>query len=129
MNLCLNNTNPITLGMSKLSVIIILLLTSIGLFVAYNVLPFYYYYYELVGQMQSLVEVAGSNTDQELRKKLEYHMKKMSIPADIEDVVIVRRPGHLTISLEYQEIFYITWKDQDIDLYVFPFVARVEGDF
>lgn len=116
-------------GMSKLTLMILLAAFGTCVFLIHQILPFYYYYYELVNQMESLIAVAGSNTDKEIRQKLKQYMKEMQIPASIEDVEIIRRPGYMLMRLEYEEVFYITWNGEDIDLKVFPFVAQAEGKY
>ena len=68
-------------------------------------------------------------TDQSIRKKLEYHLKKMEIPADIADVKINREGNRIQISLKYKEIFYIKYRGKTYDLYVFPFHAEAVGTF
>ena len=56
-------------------------------------------------------------------------MKKMQIPASPEELKIVRDGNHMLISLKYEEIFYLTFRGKDYDIYKFKFDARAEGDF
>lgn len=116
-------------GLGKLTLIFFGFIICLSLYVGSKVLPFYFYYYELESHMQTLVKVAGSNSDKELRQKLNYHIKKMGIPVREDDLIIVRTPGKISFSLEYEEVFYFDWKDKTYELYVFPFTAEAEGAY
>ncbi|MCB0353222.1 MAG: DUF4845 domain-containing protein [Bdellovibrionales bacterium] len=116
-------------GLSKWTVLVFGLLTVSVLFVAYHVLPFYYYYYELLNQINSLAEVASSNTDQEIRNKLYYHIKKMKIPVEKDEISIARYDNRIQISVEYDEVFYITFRDKDYDIHTFHFQAYVDRNY
>ncbi len=95
----------------------------------YNIAPFYYYFYELQNQFDAAIRVASEYTDQEIRTKLLYHMKKFEIPADAEELRIERYDDRMKISLDYTEVFYITWKDKDYTIWEFPFHAEVDRGF
>lgn len=116
-------------GIGKLTLLVFGLLLAAIVYSAYRILPFYYYYFELVNHMEQVIKVASTETDQELRKKIVYHMKKMQIPASPEELKIVRDGNHMLISLKYEEIFYLTFRGKDYDIYKFKFDARAEGDF
>jgi len=92
-------------------------------------MPFYYYYYELVNQMEAVIRVAGLENDRVIRDKLAYHIKKLEIPADIKDLKIAREGNRMKISLAYEEVFYIRYGGKDYDLHVFPFKAEAQGSF
>lgn len=79
--------------------------------------------------MATVIRVASTHTDQELRQKLMYHIKKMEIPMEPEDLLMEREGRHMRISLEYEETFYVTFQDKDYEIYTFPFHAYAEGDF
>ena len=116
-------------GIGRITLIFFGTLTTVAVFCGYQILPFYYYHYELLNQLESLTRVAGVETDQSIRKKLDYHLKKMQIPADISDVRINREGNTIHISLMYKEIFYIKYRGKVYDLYVFPFHAEAVGSF
>ena len=116
-------------GLGRITLLVFGSLLSIFLFCGYQILPFYYYHYELLNQFESLTRVAGIETDQSIRKKVEYHLKKMQIPAEISDVKINREGNKIQISLKYKEIFYIKYRGKTYDLYVFPFHAEAIGTF
>ena len=77
--------------------------------------------------MEAACRVASEYNDKEIRTKLQYHIKKMQIPARPEDLKIYRGGGKISISLPYREVFYVSWKGKDYDIYVFNFNAKAEG--
>lgn len=116
-------------GMGKLTALVFGAILAVAIFVGYNVLPFYYCYYEIQNQMDQAIKVASTYTDKELREKLWYHIKKLEIPVEEEDLKIERDSGVMRISLPYQEIFYVTYKDKDYDIHTFNFHAYAEGQY
>lgn len=114
-------------GVGNLTLLVFGSLLLAVLYTAYHVIPFYYYYYELVNQMEAAVKVASLETDAELRKKLTYHIRKMQLPVDPEELRIERGGDSIRISLRYSETFFIPWRDRDIDIHTFPFYAEAEG--
>ncbi len=116
-------------GVGKLTLLVFGLLIGAVLYCSYHIMPFYYYYYELQNQMASLIKVASTNTDVEIRRKLGQHMRRMDIPAEVEDVRIERFGEKMTISLEYDEIFEVRYHSEVYYTKVFHFVARAEGQF
>ena len=115
-------------GMGKLTLLVFGTIVAAALYVAYNVLPFYYYYFELQEQMRQLVRVGNVYSDKELREKLRRHMERMEIPATIDAVKIERRGTNTAVSLEYSEVFYIRWQGKDIEVHRFNFRAHAEGE-
>lgn len=116
-------------GLGKFTVMFFGPLLFIVFYCAYHIVPFYYYYFELVNQMQSHIEVAGVNTDKELREKLNYHIEKLGIPVDPGELIIRRAGNRILFRLRYKEVFYIPWRGRDIDIKVFPFDAQAEGEY
>ncbi len=116
-------------GIGRLTLIVFGTIGAIAAFCAYQIVPFYYYYFELLNQMEAVIRVAGIEDDRKIRGKLDYHIKKMQIPAEIDQLKIVREGNHMKLSLKYEEVFYITYRGKTYDLYVFPFLAQVEGNF
>ena len=114
-------------GIGKYTLIVFGALLGAGLFAAYHILPFYYYYFELQEHMQQLIRVANVYNDKELREKLRTHLKRMDIPASIDEVKIERMGNHVSMSLAYQEVFYLTWEGKEYEIYVFDFHAFAEG--
>ncbi|MDC0358812.1 DUF4845 domain-containing protein, partial [Oligoflexia bacterium] len=98
-------------GAGKITTLVFGTLIIVTLYCTYYIAPFYYYYYELQNQFITVIRVASTHTDQEIRQKLMYHLKKMQIPMDPEDLKIEREDRTMRISLEYQEVFYITFQD------------------
>jgi Domain of unknown function (DUF4845) len=97
-------------------------------YLAYNVLPFYYYYYELQNQFEATIRTASMETDVDIRRRLTRRMQEMEIPADPEDLLIERDGGRMRIRLKYTEVFRIPWGDEDREVRRFDFDAYAEGD-
>lgn len=113
-------------GVGKITIVIFGLLTAAVVYSAYNIFPFFYDYYELRNQMESLARVASTQTDQELRQKLFYHIKKMELPLDPEDVRISRNDGRVQMQAQYDEIFSVPFQDKYYEIYVFHFDAYID---
>jgi len=116
-------------GASAITTIVFGAITIVVVYSAYHILPFYYYYFEVVNQMESVIRVASTNTDQEIRRKLDYHIRKMGIPAKPEDLRISRQGNHMQIRLPYREVFAVNFGDKEHVIHVFDFVAEAEGQF
>lgn len=116
-------------GVGKLTLLIFGSIIGSVVFVAYHVLPFYYYFYELKNQMRAAIVLASTATDQEIRRKLVDKIKWMEIPADPAKLLIERGNGVMKISLAYQEVFYVTFRGKDYDIQKFDFLAEEEGSF
>ena len=116
-------------GAGALTLIVFGALLVALVYSASKVLPFFYYYYDLENQMQSLIKVAQDNNDQEIRKKLMYFIRKYEIPAREQDLRIMRGANSMKISLPYKEVFYVPWQGTDHVIYVFEFNAQAEGRF
>lgn len=115
-------------GAANLTVIVFGALVALAIFLVYSIGPFYYYYFELVNQMEAAVRMAGEYTDQELRAKLMYHIKRMELPVDSAELIIERDDNSIHISLPYEEVFYVTWGDRDYEIHTFEFYAEAKGN-
>lgn len=116
-------------GVGNLTILVFGTVVAALLYAGYQILPFYYYYYELQNQMDALARVAGEETDKSIREKLTYHIKKMELPVDpSEDLVVERVDGKIHMLLEYEEVFYIPFQGKDYTIHVFPFRAEVERE-
>lgn len=116
-------------GVGRLTILVFGTLAAVAVFCGYQILPFYYCYFEITNQMEQVIRVASTNTDKEIREKLLYHIKKLELPVEPDDLRIERDAGVMRISLPYREIFYVTWKGKDYDLHTFEFNAYAEGRF
>lgn len=116
-------------GASTITTIVFLIIFGALFFCAYNIIPFYYYYFEIQNQFEQIIEVASTETDQEIRKKLEYHIKHAELPVKPEDLKISRDGRNIYISLRYAEIFYIRFRGKDYDLHRFDFHAQASGPY
>jgi hypothetical protein len=116
-------------GAGWLTIMVFLAIFGAVGYVGYRVLPFYYYFYELQNQMEAAIKVASTETDEEIRKKLLVHIKKLEIPCEPEDLKIERSEGFMKIQLKYSEVFYITIAGKDYDIHRFYFDGYAEGKF
>ena len=69
------------------------------------------------------------DTDEEIRRKLMVFIKQYQIPVEEEALRIERNGNVMRISLKYQEVFYITFREKDYTLRTFDFDATTEGKF
>lgn len=115
-------------GVGKLTLLFFGSVLAVLLYSAYKIFPFFYYYLELQNQMEAAIRVAQTHTDDELRQKLLYHIKKMEIPMGApENLLIERSADIMRVALAYEEVFYINWREKDYVIYTFPFLAQAEG--
>ncbi|MBX7136739.1 MAG: DUF4845 domain-containing protein [Oligoflexia bacterium] len=114
-------------GAGKLTTLVFAIILGAALFSGYKILPFYYRYFELQNQMEQVIRIASTLTDAEVREKLWYHIQHNDIPVEPEDLKINRENSILTVSLEWDEIFFITFRGKDYDLHTFHFATRAEG--
>lgn len=116
-------------GLSKITFAVFAIIIGAALYSGYHIGHFFYDYFEMKNHMATVIRVASQNTDEEIRAKLWYHMKKMDIPAEKEDLRIEREDRTMRISLEWEETFFVTWEDKDYDIHTFKFHAYEEGQF
>jgi hypothetical protein len=118
-------------GVGKLTLIVFGAIVFVVAYCAYNVAPFYYYYFELNDHMRQIIKVASMENDEELKKRLMDHIKMMEIPMHPEDLIIERdETAHeMHVSLKYKETFWITFRGKDYKIRDFPFYAHAEGKF
>ena len=116
-------------GLGTITLLVFVALIGAVTYVAYYVLPFFYYYYDLRSQFEQVIKVAQFETDEEIRKKLMYHINKYQIPCQPEDLRIERIDDTMVISLQYTEVFKIPWGDKEYEVKRFDFDATVSGHF
>jgi len=115
-------------GAAKITLMVFGTILAVAIFCAYHILPFYYYYFELQEHFHSLVRVASVHTDQELRVKIRDYLRRMDIPAVVDDVKIERAAGRILIELRYEEVFFVTFRGEEHDLHTFKFHVKAEGE-
>ena len=99
--------------------------------VAYNVIPFYYSYYELLGQMDAQAVKASLFTDVQITQELMRWVKKLGIPIDRPDELKINRfEGKIVMEMNYDEVLSADLgEDRIYDLWVFHFNPRVEREY
>lgn len=116
-------------GLSKITFAVFAVIIAAALYSGYHIGQFFYVFYEIKNHMATVIRVASDNTDEEVRAKLWYHIQKLKIPVEPEDLHIEREDRTMRISLEWEETFYVTWQDKDYDIHTFHFLAYEEGQF
>lgn len=119
-------------GGSRLGLLLFLLVLTAGVWAGSKVIPFYYYYNEVLGLMDAQASKASVFTDVKIRKELEKKIRKLEIPVDdlSEDLKINRVDGKIIIDLKYEEVLYLDLgEDRVYDIYVFKFNPHVEKNF
>lgn len=117
------------LGVGKITLFVFGVILAVVIYSGYKILPFYYCYFEITNQFEQVIHVASEYSDKEIREKLWYHIKKLELPVEPDDLKIEREAGLMRISLPYEEVFYVTWQGKDYDLYKFQFHAYAQGSF
>lgn len=116
-------------GIGKLTLLVFGGLLAALLYSAYQILPFYYGYFEMHNQMLSIIPKADTLKDVEIRRRLLRFIKELDIPADERQLILDRRDHRLRLRLSYEEEFYIPWGERDIVIQEFPFSIDVEGPY
>ncbi|MBN8548884.1 MAG: hypothetical protein J0M12_06180 [Deltaproteobacteria bacterium] len=116
-------------GIGKITLLVFGTILAALVYSGYKILPFYYCYFEITNQFEQVIRVASEYNDREIREKLWYHIKKLELPVEPDDLKIQREAGKMRISMPYEEIFYVTWQGKDYDIYKFEFQAYAEGAY
>lgn len=116
-------------GISKITLVVFLAIGAALSYCGYRIGLFYYCYFEMVNQMHAAIRVASTESDQEILKKLAYHLRKLELPAEPQDIKIEREDKVMRISLKYSEVFDIPWQGRSITVHVFKFHAYAEDEF
>ena len=116
-------------GVSRIGMLLFVLLVAGLVFAGSQIFPFYYYYYELQGLMESQAEKAQVFTDQEIKKNILDKIKKLEIPIDSPDDLKINRVGKkIVIDLSYSELLYIDLGEGRVyDIYTFEFNPHAEA--
>ena len=116
-------------GVGKITLLVFTVILAALIYSGYKILPFYYCFFEITNQFEQVIRVASEYSDKEIREKLWYHIKKLELPVEPDDLKIERQAGRMRISMSYEEVFYVTWDGKDYDIYKFPFQAYAEGSY
>jgi hypothetical protein len=124
----------INCGASKLTVLIFSLIFGTAFYAAYRIIPIYYSYFELQNQAESMVRLASTETNAEIRKRLVSIIQSLNLPFDNKDeinqlLLIERDSGVITISITYSEPLVITFFEKDYTLHHFDFEVYAEGSY
>lgn len=114
-------------GASKLTLLVFGAILAAAVYSGYKIIPFYYAYFELQNQMEQVVRLAQTLSDAEVREKIEYHIEHLDIPVETRDLKVSRDGGFLKVGLEWQEVFYVTFRGKDYEIHTFDFHAHAES--
>lgn len=125
--MCLFQSNGNVKGVGKITFLVFSAIFGAIAYAAYQIIPFYYYYFDLKSQFKQVIKVASVDTDEEIRRKLMTFIKLYQIPVEPEDLRIERSDNTMKISLKYQEVFYVTFQGKDYTIHTFDFDATTTG--
>jgi hypothetical protein len=115
-------------GGGRLNVLLTVLFFAAIAFVGSHVFPFFYYYHELQGLMESQVAKAQVFSDDQIRTNVMKKIKELQIPFDDPDQLKINRfDDKIVVELEYDEVFYIDLGNgKSYDIHTFHFHPRAE---
>jgi cell division protein FtsL len=116
------------MGFGSLGSLFFVFIILLVVFVASQVIPFYYSYYEINGLMQAQANISSELSDRDIRRNITQEIKKLNLPVNPEeDLKINRTNGGIVIDLYYQEVLYVDFGNgYDYDLWTFTFNPRGE---
>lgn len=94
-------------GLSQIGTLLTVLILVAGIYIGAQVVPFFIYYYEVQGHFDAMSEKAAFKKDKDIREFLSDQIRKMDLPVEKKDLIIVRNSGIITIELEYQEVLVL----------------------
>lgn len=98
-------------------------------FLVYEVVPFYYYYFDLKNHMQREITFAAVETDEEIRRSLMAVVRRHGIACGERDLQITREGDTMGISLHYSEPLGFSFFGTGVTLHTFEFDAAAQGSF
>ncbi|MCC6933762.1 MAG: hypothetical protein IT292_11025 [Deltaproteobacteria bacterium] len=116
-------------GIGSFAILLTLLIGGAAYIAGRQIFPFYYYYYEFLGQMEARARKASDETDEQIKTFLIQRAREMELPlANPEsDISIYRQDNKIIIEAQYEEVFYVDFgKGYSWDLWYFKFHPRVE---
>lgn len=115
-------------GSSHLAGLIFILLFLIAGYVGWNVVPFYVYYYDILGMMEAQAKKASVFKDSEIRQTLLERIHKLELPVESDDDLKINRfDDKIIIDLQYQEVFFVDLgEDRVYDIWYFDFNPHIE---
>ena len=117
-------------GISNVGMLFFLAIVGSFVWVLFQVIPFYYDYYELEGQAVAQANKASLFTDAQIHKELSRWIRIMGIPMNApEDLKINRFDKKIFIELQYTEILEFELFGKYYELWRFPFDMKVEKEY
>ena len=132
MKFRIRNTVDSERGISYFAVLITLILVVAGWILGSQMFRFVLCYQEIYGDMEILASQANKFSDGYIRSLLLKEIKKLEIPIEDEDALIIQRDnGEIRIELYWEEVLYVDFsdlfgEDYTYDLHVFEMNPLVE---
>ena len=111
-----------------------LAVTAVGAFLAvvtgffvYQLIPLYYYYFDLQNHMRRVIPTAAVETDEEIRRSLMAVIKRHGISCGDRDLQVSRGDGTMEISLRYSETVRVGLFGKELPLFSLNFDASAKG--
>jgi len=117
--------------MSKLSTLFLIIVAASVLHVGWRLIPIFYSYYELQNQFEQLVRLGEVEQDDDIKKKLNYQLKKSEVPAQLKDVRYYRSNTTMRLTLEYDQplVLFIPWEWKEKTVHTFHFKVEAEAQY
>lgn len=95
-------------------------------YLAYAVVPLYYYYFDLKNHMQRALYTASVETDEEIRRSLMAVVKRHGITCGERDLQVVRQGDTIEVSLRYTEGVKVALFGKEATLFTLGFNASAK---
>lgn len=123
-------------GMSRIVALFWIIVFALGIYAAFQAIPFFYYQEEIEGLMQSQAEKAQVFTDFEIRKNIMARVKELDMPIDDDNLQINRFQGKITIETEYDDTLFLDFSFlpflpedwRELEVYTFHFHPFAEAE-
>ena len=117
-------------GISQVGMLFLVAVVGAVLWVLFQVIPFFYDYYELEGQAVAQANKASLFTDAQIHKELSRWIRTMGIPiGSPEELKINRFDKKIVIELKYTEVLEFELLGKYYELWEFPFELHVEKEY
>jgi len=96
-------------------------------FLAYRLVPLYYYYFDLQNHMRRAIASAAVETDEEIRRSLMSVIRRHGISCGERDLQVNREGDTIGVALRYSEGLRVALFGKEITLGTLDFDASAKG--
>ena len=114
-------------GKSMLVTAVAVVVSLVAGFLAYRLVPLYYYYFDLQNHMRRAIVSASVETDEEIRRSLMSVIRRHGISCGERDLQVVRDGDTIGVSLHYTEGLRVSLFGKEITLQSLDFDASAKG--